>query len=239
MAGQRLRYRRGRRPRTRPAATATATATFVQPRAAIRSGNAFGRLLVGELRILVRGVSPWWWLGVAALATAGLLIPGDAVVGPLLLATCVWPVLIWSRLGTQHQEHGVDTLTGAYPARRRRLLAEWTAGVVLTALVGLAPAVRMVLATDWAAVAGWGAGTLLVPSLALGLGVLSRTHRLFQVVYLPLWYGVANDIAALDFIGAVRVDGRPVGPHPLAVLGIAAVMVGSAFVVASVRHRRR
>ncbi|MFC4589860.1 ABC transporter permease [Sphaerisporangium corydalis] len=204
-----------------------------------RPGGAAGRLLAGELRILVRGVSRWWWAGVAALTVVGLLAPTEIATGPLLLATSVWPALIWSRLGTQGHENGVGALLGAYPGVRRRVLAEWAAGVVLTAFTGLVPVLRMALAADGPGTAAWAAGTLFIPSLALALGVLGRTHRLFQALYLPLWYMVVNAVAALDYIGAVRAGGRPAGPDPLAVAGVAAVLLATALAVVTFRHARR
>jgi hypothetical protein len=41
---------------------------------------------------------------------------------------------------------------------------------------------------------------------------------LFQLAYLALWYGIVNHIAGIDYIGAVRLDGQPAGPPPLAVV---------------------
>ena len=230
-------------PRADPRPTAPQALPITYPsirsvRTAPRRGGAFGRLLLGEARILRQGDPRWWWLTATALVAAGLALPLRSMP-PLLLVTWVWPVLIWSRLGTQLREHDLETLMGAYPSPGRRLLAEWTAGLALTAVVGLAPAVRMGLTTDWSGVAAWAAGATFIPALAMALGVLSRTNRLFQAVYLPLWYAVVNGIAGLDYIGAVRLDGQPVGPHPLTVIGISAVVLASAFVIVSARHARR
>jgi hypothetical protein len=200
------------------------------PKTAVRRGNPAPRLFVGELRILVRAVSPWWWLGAAAIVVVGLVVPPPAA----LLAAGIWPVLIWSRLGTQPVEHDVVTLLGAYPAARRRLLAEWAAGLAVTVLVGSGLAVRMLVTGDGAGLAAWAAGALFVPSLALALGVVSRTQRLFQAVYVPLWYVVVNDVAALDYLGAV-----PGGPAPGLVAGAGVTLLAAALAVTEARHARR
>ncbi|MGH3411442.1 MAG: hypothetical protein ACRDRJ_54420, partial [Streptosporangiaceae bacterium] len=108
-----------------------------------RAGFAAGRLLAGEVRILVQGVSRWWWLVAAGLTVLSLAVPRDLVrpagasTALLLSAAWIWPVLIWSRLGTQRRENGLDTLLGAYPAVYRQLAAEWLAGLALTAALGL------------------------------------------------------------------------------------------------------
>ncbi|MDI3346663.1 hypothetical protein QKW45_23300 [Streptomyces sp. AJ-1] len=203
--------------------------------AAERGGRTFGRLLAGEVRILAGGVSPWWWAVAAALTVAGLTLPLDAVTGLVLPAVWIWPVLVWSRLGSLPVEHGLEGLLGAYPAARRRLLAAWGSGVVLTAVLGVAPLLRMAFAADLPGLAAWLGGVLFIPSLALLLGVVCRTHRVFQVVYLPLWYLVVNQVAALDFMGAVREAGVPAGPTPLFPL-LALLLLGATFLAAGTRR---
>ncbi|MFJ3627717.1 hypothetical protein ACIPQ3_16645 [Streptomyces albidoflavus] len=203
--------------------------------AAERGGRTFGRLLAGEVRILVGGVSPWWWAVAAALTVAGLTLPLDAVTGLVLPAVWIWPVLVWSRLGSLPVEHGLEGLLGAYPAPRRRLLAAWGSGVVLTAVLGVAPLLRMAFAADLPGLAAWLGGVLFIPSLALLLGVVCRTHRVFQVVYLPLWYLVVNQVAVLDFMGAVREAGVPAGPTPLFPL-LALLLLGATFLAAGTRR---
>ncbi|GLH98764.1 ABC transporter permease [Phytohabitans aurantiacus] len=195
-----------------------------------RRGAAFGRLLVSELRILTQGVSWWWWLGAAALVVAGAAAPVRAT-GLLLIAAWIWPVLIWSRLGAQAREHGVDALLGACPSPMRRTFAQWLAAFVLTASVGAGPGLRMALDGD---LAGWLAGAAFIPALALALGVLSRTHRLFQALYPPLWYAVLNDVAGLDYMGALAG-----GPSPALVAAAATLLLAAALATVAARHARR
>ncbi|MFJ6379617.1 hypothetical protein ACIQI7_06330 [Kitasatospora sp. NPDC092039] len=226
---------------TEPAGARWATAPGALPRAALprtvpRRAGAFGRLLAGEVRILVQGVSRWWWPTAAGLTVAGFVLPMNAVTGLLLPLVWLWPVLIWSRLGSQQVENGLEVLLGAYPSARRRLLAEWASGLVLTAVTGVAPLIRMLVAGDGAGTASWVGGALFVPSLAMALGVVSRSHRLFQAVYLPLWWVLVNNVAAVDFMGAVRVGGSPAGPGPLLVGALSAAMLAVVFLVGAARR---
>ncbi|ASW56810.1 ABC transporter permease [Plantactinospora sp. KBS50] len=220
----------------RPQAVAPAAGL---PRSVPKQGGAYGRLLAGEFRILIQGVSRWWWLGMALIIIAGLALPIGAVTLFALPIAWIWPVLIWSRLGTQRYEYGVDGILGAYPWVRRRLVAEWGAGVLLTAVTGGAPLIRMVAAADNAGVAAWCAGALFIPSLALALGVLSRTQRLFQAVYLLWWYVIINGIAFLDFMGTVRSDGEPAGPSPFLIAAVALVLVAVTFAAGTLRRNAR
>ncbi|MFE7563299.1 hypothetical protein [Kitasatospora sp. NPDC057500] len=202
-------------------------------------GPGFGRLLFGEARILFADASRWWWLVAAGLVAAGLAVPPDAGAGAVLPAAWIWPVLLWSRLGSRSAEYGLESLLGAYPAARARLLAEWTAGVLLTALLGAGVLVRLAAAGDTAGLAAWSAGALFIPSLALALGILSRTHRLFQALYLPLWYLVVNQVAAVDFMGAVHRDGHLAGPSPILITALALALLATALLTASARRSLR
>ncbi|MBE1530613.1 hypothetical protein [Actinomadura algeriensis] len=208
--------------------------TFVHrglPATAPVPGRTFGRLLAGELALVLRDAGKWWWLVAAGLAAAALAVPSDAVSAVVLPLAWVWPVLLWSRLGTRPGTAGVEGLLGAYPSPLRRLLAEWTAGFAITVLTGLAPLARMVLDADAAGASAWLAGALLVPSAALALGTVSRTPRVFQAVYPPLWYAAFNGLAPLDFMGAV-----PGGPHPAIVAALAVLFLAAATVAAPARR---
>ncbi len=215
------------------------------PVAKARRGFAAGRLLAGEVRILMQGTSRWWWLVVAAVTAASLAVPANLVkpagasTALLLSAAWIWPVLIWSRLGTQRRENGLDILLGAYPAVYRQLAAEWAAGLVLTAVTGLGPLLRMVIAGDGPGVAAWIAGVAFIPSLALMLGTASRTHRVFQAVYVILWYAAVNQVAATDYMGTVLVNGRPAGPSPLLTAGVSLAMLTIAITIRAARHATR
>ncbi|GAA2611990.1 ABC transporter permease [Streptomyces tubercidicus] len=208
------------------------------PRTQVKWGNSAVRLLVGEVRVLLQGIPLWWWAGVLTLtAVSQMVTPATGVTRILLPLAWIWPVLIWSRLGTQRHEHGVEALLGAYPAARRRVLAEWGAGLLLTAVAGIGPALRMVTGSDGPGLLHWFLGALFIPSFALVLGTLSRTHRLFQAAYLPLWYATVNGITPLDFMGALRgPDGLPAGMPPTLLIGATAAMLATTFATTVARR---
>ncbi|MEU9121270.1 hypothetical protein AB0C96_15690 [Streptomyces sp. NPDC048506] len=209
------------------------------PRTRPEPGPVMLRLWAGEVRILVQGVRWWWWLGAALLLVAGLAAPTlHGVIRIMLPLAWLWPLLIWSRLGTQRQEHGLDGMLGGYPAVRRRVLAEAAAGLTVTAAAGLGPLVRLLAAADGPGVAAWAAGALFIPSLALALGTLSRTHRLFQAVYLPLWYTIANGLPVFDYMGALRAAGEPGALAPLMTTGCAAALLTVVLLTVALRRFR-
>lgn len=201
-----------------------------------RRGGAAGRLFAGELRILVQGVARWWWLGALAINAAAAVAPAPAAAAYVLPVAWIWPVLIWSRLGTQRHEHGVEALLGAYPAARGRVLAEWAAGAAVAAAAGAVPLARMLLAGDRAGVASWCAAVLFIPAFALALGTLSRTQRLFQIGYLVLWYGAVNGVPVVDYMGIVRDGAGLAGPPPGAIAALAVALLAAALVTERVRR---
>ncbi|WP_019629862.1 ABC transporter permease [Actinomadura atramentaria] len=204
----------------------------------VRMGWGAWRLVVGELRILTGGLR-WWWWGVAIVISAvAFAVPAERASG-VLLAAWVWPVLVWSRLGTQAHAVGLEGLLASYPRVAGRFVAQWAAGVLLTGAVAAGPAARMLAAGDAAGVAGWAAGALFVPSLAYALGTVSRVGRPFQALYLTLWYLVVNSVSAVDFAGATRSHGDAAGPGPLVVTAAALALLAAAALVTAARTRPR
>jgi hypothetical protein len=244
----------GQTPVTAPAAlptgdqaVASAPSLIYKPLSPVkaRPAGAFGRLLAGEVRILVQGISRWWWLVAAALNATALAVPADiappagATTALVLSAAWIWPVLIWSRLGTQRHENSMETLLGSYPRAFRQVAAEWTAGITITALTGIGPLLGMAIAANGPGMAAWAAGALFIPSLALMLGAVSRTHRMFQAVYVVVWYAAVNQVAAADYMGTVLENGRPAGPSPLLTAGVSLAMLAITLIVRTARHVTR
>ncbi|MEV5413296.1 hypothetical protein AB0K60_31240 [Thermopolyspora sp. NPDC052614] len=124
----------------------------------------------------------------------------------------------------------------AYPTANRRVLAEYLAGVVLTAVVGVVPLLRMLVAGDEVGMSAWGTAVLFIPALALALGTISRTHRLFQIIYLAVVRGDQRRPARrLHGAGPGRRPAR--GAAPDAIAGLAPLLLGSVFLTRTARRR--
>jgi ABC-type transport system involved in multi-copper enzyme maturation permease subunit len=243
---------RQHQPATRQTPAETTTAGGAPPAKAAFAGTArprtpvmLGRpslgLCAGELRVLLEGLPRWWWPGLLGLNAVALAVPAGGGPNVMLLLAWIWPVPLWSRLGSHTYEHDVHLLTGASAAPRRQLLAEWAAGAAVTALAGAGPLLRMLLDGDIPGAAAWLGGAAFIPALALLLGSLSRSARLFQLGYLMLWYAVFNGVPAVDFMGAVRAgdQGNQPALSPLLVLAAAAALLALTIFNQEVRHARR
>jgi hypothetical protein len=192
---------------------------------------SFGRLLLAELRLMRKGLRWWWFLVAAALIVAGALLPIDTARHYVLPFTWLWPVLIWSALGTREARHhtGGMVFSTAHPVGRQ-LPATWLAGVLVTALTGSGVAYNLLRAGDLASLSAWVVAVLFIPSLALALAVWGGSSKLFEVVYLALWYaGPMNQfLPQLDFMGA---SDRAIGSGmPLIFLIVTIALMGAALI---------
>lgn len=163
----------------------------------------FGQTLLAELRLMLKGQPWWWYVAALGLIVAGLSNPSDVARRQLLPFAWIWPLLIWSAMGTREVRHRTEQLvfSAAHPLRRQ-LAATWLGGVIVAMLAGSGVAVRLALASNWANVLAWTIGALFIPTLALALGVWSGSSKLFEVVYTVLWYvGPVNQVHYLDFMG--------------------------------------
>ncbi|OGO62238.1 MAG: hypothetical protein A2030_11570 [Chloroflexi bacterium RBG_19FT_COMBO_50_10] len=162
------------------------------------------RILLAELRLLFKGIRWWWLIVIFGLNMAGFLLPTDSARQYVLPVAWILPLPLWSSLGTREKHHNTDQLVYSAPhPLRRQFPLIWLAGVIVTLISGAGVAVNLMLAGDGLHLLAWGIGALFIPTLALVLGVWSGSNKLFEVVYMLLWYsGPVNRIESLDFMGA-------------------------------------
>ena len=203
----------------------------VLPRALSRVSPArhtFGRVLLAELRLLLQGQPWWWYVGAGGLIVACALSPLAVARQWLLPIAWLWPLLRWSELGTRERRYGTAPLLLSVPrATGRRLPAAWLAGATVALLLGMGAALALAGASDWPGLAGLGVTALLIPALALTLGVWSGSPRLFELVALLLWYGALNGIPALALT-----------PTSAAQIGLRALLTAALLGLAAIGHRR-
>jgi hypothetical protein len=205
------------------------------PPLAAQRVQALAPLVGAELRIALRAMPRWWLLGAAGLAAGGLLSPPEARIG-WLAAAFLWPALVWSGLATRDRATGVAPLLAATPRPRARqlpalLLAGWIAGLLAIGGGALGFALAGEPSRALAVLLGCAAAVVL----AVALGVLSAGARLFEGVYIALWYvGPFQRTPPVDFAG-VTPEGAA-GLVPLIFLGAGGVLLLSAL---AVEARRR
>jgi len=188
------------------ASAGRAAAVQLTPLTPTAHGSQFPRLVVSELRLMLKG-RRWWWYPVAAgLFVASLVVPDIQARQAIAGFAWLWPVLIWSQMGAREARHDTQKLVfSCAHALDRQLPAVWVAGVVVAISTGGGLGIRLLIAGDLPGLAAWLAGALFVPTFALALGVWSGSSKLFEALYTLWWYvGPMNHTPGLDFTGMAR-----------------------------------
>jgi hypothetical protein len=134
-------------------------------------------------------------------------------------------------MGAREARHGTMALLFSSPRPlERQLPTQWLSGVLIALILGLGVGVRLLVLGNLPAALEWGVGALFIPALALAAGVWTGSGKLFEVLYLFLWYaGPMNRIPFLDFIGTSDASvrgGAAAGFAVTTLLLLAAAVVG-------------
>jgi hypothetical protein len=165
------------------------------------------RMLGAEVRLMLKGRHWSWYIIAAGLIAVQAAVPYEYARAYAVAAAWIWPLAIWSAMGTREARFNTRDLmlSSAYPVSRQ-LPAVWMAGITVALLTGSGMIVRALIAADLPYVTSLLTGSFFVPTLALTLGTLSGSKKLFEVVYLLIWYiGPVNGLAPLDFAGTTDI----------------------------------
>jgi len=187
------------------------TAAHLTPLARSSGSSGFGRLVLSELRLMLKAQRWWWYAGATGLLIGQFVAPDPRVRSGFLIAAWIWPILLWSQMGCREARYGTTALM--FSSERslwRQLPALWTAGLCLALLTGAGAGTRLLTSGDSRSLAAWFAGALFIPSLALALGIWSGGSKTFEAIYVVWWYiGPAHQIPGLDFMGTTPASSSP------------------------------
>jgi hypothetical protein len=202
---------------------------------------SFFTILRAELKLLIKG-QHWWWYAIAAILILACYAIGiiDAIYSIdaidttitrriILPLAWVWPLLIWSTLGSREIQDNVQQMTfsSASPLWRQ-LPAQWLAAFIITLVMGSGAILRLVTDGDIIGVLALLSGAIFIPSLALASGVWSGTSKLFEILYMTIWYiGPIEGLGILDYLGA-NSNGNIRFFIPLSIALIAVAFIGRA-----------
>lgn len=182
----------------------------------------FGAIVLAELRLMLKGMG-FWWYGVAiGLWIWTLLSPAKMMPIALGLAW-LWPILIWSQMGTREAIN--DTELFIFPTLqplRRQFLAQLCAGILVALMAGSGALLHDIFASDTHALVAVLVGSLFIPTLALACGAVSATTRTFEIAFMLLWYLGPMNGSALDYTSAAYAPGFAAATVVLACVAFAA-----------------
>ncbi|WP_229696263.1 ABC transporter permease [Paenibacillus albidus] len=160
--------------------------------------------LLMELRLMLKGLPLWWYLIALILIILGLVLPVGIVTEVVLPFTWLWPVLIWSAMGTNETSYRTHQLifTAMHPVRNQFIVL-WLGGVIVAYLTGSGAMVHFAVTGEGERLAAMAVGGLFIPTLAAALGMWTGNGKLFQLIYMLMWYlGPLNKWGVVDFMGA-------------------------------------
>ncbi|WP_019908619.1 hypothetical protein [Paenibacillus sp. HW567] len=160
-------------------------------------------LIKAELGLMLKGVS-WLWVVIAAvLNVLCLLLPLNTSFPVLWPLAWIWPLILWSSMGCREVTHGTHFFLATSPRLiSRQLPAVWTAGYIVTAAAGGGILIRLLIEGDMLHALYWLLGSLFIPTLALVSGVITHSKKMFEVLYMLLWYiGPFNQAPGINFLG--------------------------------------
>jgi hypothetical protein len=178
-------------------------------------GFQFVTVLLAELRLMLRSVPKSAYVLIALVNFIAIVAPSSE---KMTLLPFLWlaPVLLWSQMGTRERREGTAALMFSAPhSFLRQLPALWSAGALVALLSAAGMIFRAVRLGDPHLLAACLAGAVFIPSLALACGVWSNTPRLFEALYVGLWYLALNGAPFADFMGLTPHS----SPATFAVLG--------------------
>jgi len=163
----------------------------------------FLQMMLAEMRLIRKGLPKIWYFIAAILFIAGMVTSPEIARQYILPFTWLWPILAWSQLGAREKQNHAEGLifSNAYPLQRQ-FPAMWLAGVLITALAGGGAAINFIRNAAPASLLTWTLAVLFIPTLAITLATWSGSSKLFEVIYLAIWYfGPMNHLVAhLDFL---------------------------------------
>jgi hypothetical protein len=190
---------------------------------------SFFTVLFAELKLLLKGQRWWWYVAAAGLIIACFANPSATTREIVLPMAWIWPILIWSAIGNREIHNNVQQLTfsSASPLWRQ-LPAQWIAGFIVTLLMSIGALLRYTVDGDTIGLLALLSGAFFIPSLALASGVWSETSKLFEILYMVIWYlGPLNKVPGLDFIGS-HSNGYPQFFIPFSIVLITFAVFGRA-----------
>jgi hypothetical protein len=185
-------------------------------------------LINAELRVMLKGKRLWWYAIAIGLSIACAAAPLEDARSGVILFAWIWPMLLWSPMGTREAQFATGALVFSAPhAAPRQLLASYAAGVIVAALTGGGLALRFGIAGDVTGLSAWAAAALFIPALALALGVWAGSSKPFEALYTAWWYiGPLHHIRGLDFMGTTAASSTAPGYAAAALLLVLVAYAG-------------
>ena len=189
---------------------------------------SFTRFLRLELKLLLKGHSSYWIIGLLLLNIIQLFISQQLLVSMVLPISWLWCVLVLSQLGQlEKQANTVELITYSKKSAVLQSLASYSAGWVVLAMASSGSLVRFAFMAEWILLTQIFIAISFSVSLAYFCGAFTGTKRMFEILYTAIWYiGPIQAALYLDFFGVNSAASWQAGiPYYFAAISIVLLML--------------
>ncbi len=195
---------------------------------AVTKHFAFTRLLRLELKLILKGHSVYWFIGLLVLNIMQLLVSHMLLISLVLPLSWLWCVLVISQLGqVEKQANTLELVTYSKQSAISQSFACYCAAWILLALASIGSLVRFTGSAEWLLLVQLAIAISFTVSLAYFCGAFSGTKRMFEVLYPALWYiGPMQTALYVDFFGVNSQASWQAGvPYYFVVISISLLML--------------
>lgn len=162
--------------------------------------SALLQMILLEIKILLPR-SIWWYIAAALGCLLCLFLPVSLLLkwAGLIL---VLPISTWSKMGCNEKINRTYALVASSCSSVLKWWSTFIAGNAIAFTLSVPILFRFMALSQYTNVLFWLVGILFISSIAIILGKISGTPRLFESIYIIIFYfGVINDLKAFDFLG--------------------------------------
>lgn len=139
-------------------------------------------------------------------------------------------VMVWSDIETKDETNRTFFFTtSSYKPLYRLFISRIIAGFFWALLIASPLLVRLLFKIDFIAIINILLGGIFIVLLAVFLGLVTKSKKLFEIVFFFIIYCNLNQIAEIDYFGALH--------NSLAYTGILTSLIGILFIVSYIRKK--
>ncbi|MFP3155201.1 hypothetical protein LQZ18_12415 [Lachnospiraceae bacterium ZAX-1] len=167
------------------------------------AGRGAWRLNVkSELVLMLSGQTTFWRFIALGGIVASVFVPigaGQTILLPLLM---IWFINTFSAMGSREYQHDFLKMIIINPhGILRQMLSSWLSGMLVALLVVSPVIVRLCISGNGIGTFACVVGAVFIPSLALFLGEMTKTRRVFEMILIVITYIALNNVSVLMYFG--------------------------------------
>ena len=158
-----------------------------------------------EIGLLIAGQSKLWWMLALGGWIASMFSPVDIVQTIILPILLLWLVNVFSSMGSREHQHGFMQMVITSPAgSMMQSLSSWASGLLIAAVMSAPLFLRLVILGNWFGAFSCLSGVVFLPSFAFFLGEITKTRRVFEMLFIIISYCTLNELPALMYLGSPK-----------------------------------